>query len=170
MKKFITQSFVAILFLSFIGCSSDDSEKNPDEETPTTKTVMKINKVTVTQMPFTDSNGADWDTGNGPDIEFSIRDTGDISYLRGPSTFNNVISSQLPFAWTGMTSLSVSTSKNIFVQLLEDDGAPAKEIIGLVYFTISDYTSGSGAYPATITKTRATFDRNTTIKLDVTWE
>lgn len=178
MKEIFTKLFIAILFLSFLGCSSSDdvAEEQAQEvlsppTLPKSITSVKINKITVTGMPFKDSNGADWDTGSGPDIEFGLRDAGDISYLRGPSsTFENVTTSQIPLVWTGMSPVSVSTSKMIFVELLENDGAPAKEIIGLVYFTISDYTTGSGAYPATITKTRTTLGRDTTVKLDVTWE
>lgn len=171
MKKLFILSFVTILLLTFLGCSSsDDSEKTPTDETPTPKTSIKINKVTATQMSFKDSYGEAWDEGNGPDVKFGIRDAYDISYLRTSSVYKDVKESQLPLVWTNMTPLVLPVSAMIFVELLDDDeiaGAP----MGPVYFVISDYTSDPDAYPKTITLTRTTLGTlTTTIKLDVTWE
>ncbi|GGF16377.1 hypothetical protein [Flavobacterium limi] len=170
MKKLFTQSFITLLFLTFLGCSSEDSEKNPDEETPTLKTSIKINKVTVTQMSFKDSYGAAWDETNGPDVEIRIRDAYDLKSLKGPSVHNDVSPAQMPLVWENITPLVLPFSSMFFVELMDNDGLYS-DLMGPVYFVVSDYTSGPNAYPTTITVTRTTLSTlTTTVKLDVTWE
>lgn len=170
MKKLFTQSFVALLFLAFSGCSSDDSEKTPDDETPTAKTSIRINKVTVTEISFKDTHGAAWDETNGPDVEIRIRDAENLNHLKGPSVHNDVTPSQMPLVWDNMTPLVLPVSSMFFVELMDNDGLYS-DSMGPVYFVVSDYTSGPNAYPKTITVTRTTLSTlTTTIKLDVTWE
>lgn len=183
MKEIFTKLFIAILFISFLGCSSsDDVVEEQKEEVitppilPKPLTSIKINKITVTEMSFKNANGEDWDISpvSGPDVQFGIRDASDLSYINGSkgrsSIYKDVTNSQLPLVWAGITPVSIAASKIIFIELLDDDeiiGDP----VGPVYFTLSDYTTGSNPYPAKITKTRTTLGvLTTTITLDVTWE
>lgn len=169
MKKLFTQTFIALLFLTFLGCSSDDSEKTHTDETPTAKTSIKINKVTVTAMSFKDTHGAAWDETNGPDVEIRIRDAENLNHLKGPSVHNDVTPSQMPLVWEN-TTLVLPVSSMFFIELMDNDGMYG-DPMGPVYFVVSDYTSGPNAYPKTITVTRTTLGTlTTTIKLDVTWE
>jgi hypothetical protein len=66
-----------------------------------------------------------------------------------------------------ITNLSSGVLKiGIFDNDSDDSFAGADDLIGLVVFNISDYTTGTEKYPSTVTKTQ----NGVTCKLFLTWE
>lgn len=143
--------------------------------TSTTKTVnigaaltkVKITKVTVTAMPFTDpSSGAGWDNSNGPDVFFNIVNSTNV-ILNGPSSkFSDVLISNLPLIWTYSNPYIINDlSSSIFIDLWDYDSLDPDDYINYVGFTMASYTSGASPYPSSVTNTQ----NGITVKLDLIW-
>lgn len=144
--------------------------------TSTTKTVnigaaltkVKITKVTVTGMPFITSTGAGWDPSDGPDVFFKITNQSNtVLFDAGSSSrVSNVAPSSLPIAWTLTTPFEITDfTASRFIDLWDYDTLDPDDYINYVGFTMSDYASGSNAYPSTVTKTQ----NGITITLNLTW-
>ena len=130
-------------------------------------TTLKINKITVTGMPFIDGSGAGWDPSNGPDVYLNITDTNN-NILSGPtSIINNVTSANLPLIWTYTTPYVITNfTSPQFINLWDYDTLDPDDYIGYVGFLISNYTTGTNPYPSSITKTQ----NSITVVLTVTWQ
>ena len=148
--------------------------------TSTTKTVnigtpltnVKISKVTIVNIPFIKSGGTSgWDTdGTGPDVFFQIQDQNSNVLFDQTSAgrTNNVTPSMLPFSWN-ITNPFVITNltQSRFIQLFDYDLITANKDMGYVGFLMTNYTTGSNAYPLTVTETNTTY--GVTVKLDLIW-
>lgn len=129
-------------------------------------TSVKINKLTLTAMPFINSSGTGWDPSDGPDVFYNITDVNNI-VLSGPSaTSNNLIQSGLPITWTYSTPYVINNfSKAIYFDFWDYDTLDPNDYINFVGFLMSNYTSGTNPYPTTITETK----NGITVTLNVTW-
>jgi PKD repeat protein len=135
-------------------------------------TNVKITKVTVVSMPFTKPGGTSgWDTdGTGPDVYFQIQDINSTVLFDATSSarINDITPSILPFYWTITNPFAITNlSAPRYIQLFDYDSNPLtpNEDIGYVGFAMSSYTTGSNAYPSTVTDTR----NGITVKLDLIW-
>lgn len=140
--------------------------KNVNIASPPTK--VKITKVTITNMPFVDGSGSSWDFSNGPDVFFNITDQVNNVLFNGTSSrINDVTSSMLPLSWNFTTPFEI-TNFNIgrYIDVWDYDTPDADDNIGYVGFQMSNYTSGSNPYPASVTKTQ----NGITVKLDLVWQ
>ncbi len=135
-------------------------------------TSVKITKVTVVNIPFTKPGGTSgWDLdGTGPDVYFQIQNQSSTVLFNSTSAarLSDVTPSMLPFWWT-MTNPFVITnySSPIFIELFDYDLGTTDEDMGYVGFAMSNYTTGSSAYPTTVTQTNTTY--GITVKLDLLW-
>jgi PKD repeat protein len=124
-------------------------------------TNVKITKVTVEDIPFTKPGGTSgWDTdGSGPDVYFQIQDQISTVLFDATSSArkNDITPSMLPFSWN-FTNPFVITDLTAprFIELYDYDFNPLTpdEVMGYVGFTMSNYTTGSSAFPTTVTATR----------------
>lgn len=148
--------------------------------TSTTKTVnigaalthVKISKVTIVNIPFTKPGGTSgWDTdGTGPDIYFQIQDQNStvLFDVTSANRMNNVTPSLLPFFWTMTTPFAITDlTQSRYIELFDYDLVTTNEDMGYVGFAMSNYTTGAGAYPTTVTETNTTY--GITVKLDLIW-
>jgi PKD repeat protein len=144
--------------------------------TSTTKTVnigaaltkVKITKITITALPFITGTGAGWDPSDGPDVFFKITNQSNTVLFDATSSskVNDVAPSSLPIAWTLATPFEITDlTAPKFINLWDYDTFDADDNIGYVGFLMSNYTSGSNAYPQTVTQTQ----NGITITLNLTW-
>ncbi|MFZ4670827.1 MAG: PKD domain-containing protein [Flavobacterium sp.] len=135
-------------------------------------TNVKISKVTIVNIPFTKLGGTSgWDLdGTGPDVFFQIQDQNStvLFDVTSANRLNNVTPSILPFFWT-LTNPFVITNltQSRFIQLFDYDLGTPNEDMGYVGFLMSNYTTGSSAYPSSVTETNSTY--GITVKLDLIW-
>ena len=132
------------------------------------KTKVKITKVTITSMPFLDENSAGWDILDGPDVFIKIVTENNTVLYDGTSTrITNVAPASLPISWVLSTPFEITDFNAArFIDVWDYDVPDADDRIGYVHFPVNDYTSGSNAYPSTVTCTQ----NNITVKLDLIWQ
>jgi PKD repeat protein len=149
--------------------------------TSTTKTVnigaaltnVKITKVTIVNIPFTKPGGTSgWDLdGSGPDVYFQIQDINSNVLFDQTSSGrkSDVTPSMLPFSWNITTPFAITDlTQRRYVELWNYNIWPlADDDMGYVGFLMSNYTTGSSAYPPTVTETNTTY--GITVKLDLIW-
>ncbi|MCB9244947.1 MAG: PKD domain-containing protein [Flavobacteriales bacterium] len=131
-------------------------------------TKVKITRITVTDMPFSDGSGSGWDLFNGPDVFFKITDEADnVLFDATASRFSDVTPGDLPLSWDFTVPFEI-TDFNIsrFIDLWDFDTPDADDLIGYVGFLMEDYTSGANAYPSSVTATQD----GITLKLDLVWQ
>ena len=136
-------------------------------------TRVKITKVTIVNIPFTKPGGTSgWDTnGSGPDVYFQIQNI--ISTVLYDHTSagrkSDVTPSMLPFYWTITNPFAITDlTQSRYIQLFDYDDFPfSDEDMGYVGFLMTNYTSGSNAYPSTVTETNTAY--GITVKLDLIW-
>lgn len=145
--------------------------------TSTTKTVnvaaaltkVKITKVTLTAIPFTTTSGAGWDTNDGPDIFFQIQNINGTSLFDIRNTFyvvNNVVPANLPIEWSLTTPFDITDlTQWKFIHFYDYDTTSANDDMSYASFLLSNYTSGTNPYPATVTQTQ----NGITVILSLTW-
>ena len=127
-------------------------------------TQVKITKVTLLGMPFTDGSGVSWDPFDGPDVYINLTDQSSNILLDGSAgKVSNIASSSLPIAWTITNGYLIGNlNDGIYVDLWDYDSADPNDYINYVGFLMSGYTS----YPSTVSKTQ----NGITIKLDLVWQ
>jgi len=110
-----------------------------------TPTQVKITKVVVEQVPFVDSFGSSWDTGDGPDLYFNILDATSTVELSGEGqNVPNVIETDLPVYWTFNIPFLISDLNSVHViELWDYDSLSSNEQIGYIGFNFNDYITGS---------------------------
>ena len=143
------------------GCSEDDS---PAE---VVKTKVKLTRLEVPSYP-----SAIWDVGSLPDFFALILNENDQLISTSTTDWNINPSTSYPFFVTYNTPVQITNLSSgvlkigIFDNDSDDSFAGADDLIGLVVFNISDYTTGTEKYPPTVTKTQ----NGVTCKLFLTWE
>ncbi|RAR71366.1 PKD repeat protein [Flavobacterium aciduliphilum] len=135
-------------------------------------THVKISKVTIVNIPFTKPGGTSgWDLdGSGPDIYFQIQDQNSAVLFDATSSnrFSDVTPSMLPFAWNISNPFVITDlTQSRYIELFDYDFGTSDEDMGYVGFLMSNYTTGSNAYPTTVTQTNTTY--GITVKLDLIW-
>ena len=133
---------------------------------------VKITKVTVINIPFTKPGGTSgWDLdGTGPDVYFQIQDQNSTVLFDATSSarINDVTPAMLPFYWTITNPFAITDlTANRYIELWDYDLGTPNEDMGYVGFKMSNYTTGSNAYPSSVTETNTTY--GITIKLDLIW-
>lgn len=133
-------------------------------------TNVKITKVTIVNIPFTKPGGTSgWDSdGTGPDIYFKIEDINSSVLFDSTSSSRmaNVTPSMLPFYWNMPTPfVIIDLTAPRFIELFDYDFGTSDEDMSYVGFTMSNYTTGTSAYPSTVTNTQ----NGITVKLDLIW-
>jgi PKD repeat protein len=105
-----------------------------------------VEKITVDQIPFTDSSGIAWDFGSGPDLYPNFDDNNNILVSFSTSYASNIAPSSLPLTWTLSPTYEITDwSKAFFVVLWDYDPLDADDYIGAPYgFRINDVISLSG--------------------------
>jgi hypothetical protein len=166
MKNYIKGLLMLVLVVIFFSCSKDDENNVPTEAV---KTKYKITSVTITQMPFLNSNNFLWDVTNGPDVILGLVVNNNIVNNTLPT--NNLTSSGLPLLWNLSTPYqSTDFNTPMYVYVVDDDlndfPSTSNETIGIVSFYMLEYTVGATKYPSTVSKTI----NGVTIKLNLTWE
>lgn len=143
----------------------------------TAPTKYTITKVTIDSIPFTNSNGASWDVGNGPDIYYNITDINakPLWLMSNSSAYSNLKPANLPWVTVPVSPYQSSDLKqDIGVVVYDYDSAvdivleldTKDDVIGAVIFPISTYTSGSNSYPTSVSSSY----KGTKITLSLTWQ
>lgn len=166
MKNYIKGLLMLMFVVLFFSCSKDEESNVPLE---VVKTKYKITSVTITQMPFLNSNGFLWDVTNGPDVILGLVVNNNIVNNTLPT--NNLTSSGLPLLWNLSTPYqSTDFNTPMYVYVVDDDlndfPSSSNETIGIVSFYMLEYTVGATKYPTSVVKTI----NGVTIKLNLTWE
>jgi PKD repeat protein len=126
-----------------------------------------LTKVVVTSMPFIDGSGSGWDPFDGPDLFIQLLSPNpDNSVLLESGQVANLLSSQLPVTWNLTSPYSITNFADFyFIQLMDYDAIDADDEIDYVSFKLDPYTTGTDAFPATITKSQ----NGSTVTLHFNW-
>ena len=127
----------------------------------TTPTTLKILSVKLTAIPLTKSNGGSWDVlpNSGPDVYIKLTDGLSAVYYNHPLYYNDVVASNLPLNFllqnnsnvaSPLTITSANFSANLALELWDYDVLTSDFMTGFT-FKPSNYTTGSTAYPTTLT-------------------
>lgn len=143
-------SFALACALFLTGCKK--SEVKPEETAPIQNyTNFKILSMSISAMPFLDSNSSGWDPNSGPDVFFNITNGSAILLSGSSSKFTDVQTSQLPMSWTFTNAHQITNiTATQFIEIWDYDTIDPNDYIGSVGFKLEDHKSG---YPKTITKT-----------------
>ncbi len=128
----------------------------------TAPTTLKIMSVRITAFPLTKPNGGTWDDfpSSGPEVYIKITDNANTTFYRWPFIYRDVVASNLPLNFVIENSSSVATpliitsanfSKNIALELWDEDIIGSDEFIRGLTFPPSSLTTGATAYPTTYT-------------------
>jgi PKD repeat protein len=131
-------------------------------------TTVKITKVEIINLPFTNSSGSGWDQTTGPDLFFKITNQSSSVLVDGTlARFMDVAPSQLPVGWTFNPAFEIADlSAARFIYVWDYDFPDVDDEIGYVGFLMTNYTSGPNQYPTTVTETQ----NGITVKLTLTWQ
>jgi len=126
-----------------------------------------LTKVVVTKMPFLDAAGSGWDPFDGPDLFIQLLSPNpDNSVLVESGQVANLLSSQLPVTWNLSDPYSITNFTDFyFIQLMDFDAIDADDEIDYVSFKLDPYTTGTDAFPSTITKSQ----NGSTVTLHFNW-
>ncbi len=113
---------------------------------------MKITGLWVLKMPMTNSNGAGWDTFDGPDVYFTLTKDGQ-TYISS-NYYSNITSASLPLVYTAdfpFTITYISSKHTITLYDYEVVGV-IDDLIGGWHFWPNSFmpTNGTDDYPSTI--------------------
>lgn len=116
-------------------------------------TNFKVLTVTISQIPFQDSNNEDWDFLDGPDVFFNMESTGGAVLFNGSGLRSkDLIPAELPYSWSFIPAYEITNIEAIqFVTVYDYDTFDPNDKMGYVGFTLSEHKSG---YPKVITKTQ----------------
>lgn len=134
-------------------------------------TKLKINKLNILKLPFTDDKGNSWDNSNGADVYFKIASTNLTTTVFQTTTINNLTLNMIPGSM-GSTygfphTLSLLDYKYSLV-FYDEDTIDADDFIGGYYLTIKDYMPTDGSsYPSIISY--GTSSSTIQIQLEVEW-
>ncbi|MBS4013457.1 MAG: PKD domain-containing protein [Bacteroidetes bacterium] len=109
-------------------------------------TRLKLNKITLTGMPFTNSQGAGWDSNSGPDVYFEIFTGGGTSIYKSDIRWD-ILPSYLPINFTEYFPISFSDFTHTYaIKLFDYDWPSSDDYIGGYTFKIIDWMPSSGLY------------------------
>jgi PKD repeat protein len=122
-----------------------------------------INSVTLTQIPWTKSDGSAWDIGSTPDVYIQIQDNQANVLVDGVSgVVNNVTPATINLlAWSITNGLTCNLTDRFFVQVYDQDFATPDDM-GQVPVKFGDYPQ----HPSTITVSQS----GITAVLNVSWQ
>ncbi|MBP6754617.1 MAG: hypothetical protein KA210_00620 [Bacteroidia bacterium] len=166
MKNGIKGLLMIVFIVLFFNCSKDEENNIPIE---VVKTKYKITSVTITQMPFLNSNGFLWDGINGPDVFLALVINNSIVNYTSPLI--NISNADIPLPWNLTTPYQSSDFNSpVYIHVMDNDvndfPSTSNQTIGIVSFYMLEYTVGATKYPSTVTKTI----NGVTVKLNLTWE
>jgi hypothetical protein len=162
-KKFL----ILIFLVSLWSCGEEETTPTPNFSR------ANITRITINSFPTLD-NGETWDNsfaGFHPDVYAVIAIPGTTTELYSVGVSNrieNLQFSMLPRSWSnsGTTLYAVTNLATSFdVDLYDYDSISTNQYMGTCTFNLSNFTSGSGAYPPSITITQG----NVSITLDISW-
>lgn len=130
-------------------------------------TKANLTKVVLTKMPFLDGAGSGWDPFDGPDLYLQLLSPNpDNTVLVESGQVANLLSSQMPVTWNLTTPYTITNFTDFyFIQLMDYDVIDADDEIDYVSFKLDPYTTGTDAFPTTITKSQ----NNSTVTLHFNW-
>ncbi len=109
---------------------------------------VKILSVTITSLPFKNSNGNNWDVLNGPDVYFSIK--WGVHVLFSSNKKDNLKQSDLPALFYLSTPLNIPDFTSREIKVLDSDAPDGDDHIGTLNFSASDYVFSNPKYPSTV--------------------
>jgi PKD repeat protein len=115
-------------------------------------TQVRISKIVLTAFP-SDDGGSVWDVGSNPDTEIEVSDAS-FNVISGShgNYFSNASQSDLPITWNYSTAFLVSSwGTNYNVDVYDNDTVGREYMGSSPAFKIDNYTSGSNAFPSSIT-------------------
>lgn len=134
-------------------------------------TKLKINSIVLTEMPFTNTDGWDWDIVDGPDVYCQLWDETITNLYFDSDYFGDILRSDLPltFTKTGTFVFQISNfDLKYVIPLLDYDYPNDPDIIGLCSFKVRDYMPiDNSPYPSTFNLT--TTESTLTYTLNVEW-
>lgn len=117
-------------------------------------TKLKINKVNVLKLPFTDDKGKSWDFTDGPDLYFTVASTdGKTNFFKTFIAYD-LTPDKIPGAFDEYDGLpyTLGSFDYQYTLLFYDYDIDGDDWIGGYYFTVRDNMPTNGnAYPSTIT-------------------
>lgn len=144
--------------------------KTVDIAFPPTPTSAKITKVTVSKIPLPTLFRQNSNTVYGLNLQFFIVNTENYEDQIFSPVYDNILESQLPLSWTGMTPKTINNLSTEYDVSVTKNGG---QEIGKVSFKMLDYTVGSNPYPSRIIlkqKTKKNSQENIIeLILHVTW-
>lgn len=164
MKNVIKKMIILSIVIMVFGCSKDDS---PAE---VVKTKVKVTGYRIESFSFVAPDGYGWDGVSGyPDVYcgffngqtlLDVTNTlPNINSLGLPLTKNFSVQYEVPSFSDSITTVVMDSDQNDLPSSTDDE-------IGYVTFIMSDYTTGTNKYPATVTKTA----NGVTATLFLIWE
>lgn len=112
-------------------------------------TSVKIISISVTQMPFLDTNGSSWDNNSGPDVYFTFADNASNILFTSP-VINDILPSSLPLLWTLSPTYQITNfATNYQIAVYDKDSPDPDDYIGGYSFNLS--TLPNSGYPTTYT-------------------
>ena len=144
MKKPTIYLYVITALLFFIGCDNDDS---PTGHADPNK--VYIERVTISNVPFTNENGQPWDEFSGPDVFFDISSFSNTFHTADPY-FGDATPSDLPLTWNLSQIVMIPDWSETFYIRLWDFDDQSNDYIGPVLFEIDNIIEEENGYPESI--------------------
>jgi len=125
-----------------------------------------IDSVIVEQIPFIDSNGASWDIGNGPDLQWDLEDSTD-QVLLSSNTILDVLPSDLPIRYYSDPPFRVNDWGMYYWIYLWDEDIDGWDFITLFLLVVNSEIRDNG-YSSSLFLENV--DRTARVRLVVHWE
>ena len=137
--------------LSIANQNIDKSIINKTVTIKNAPTKLKINSILLTNVPFINpTTGASWDSGNGPDVFFTMLDAATIKTVYFTTTrFDNIVASNLPLTFsTGFPVTINSLDFQFNIYLVDYNSVTPSVSMGGYTFNFKDIIPIDGnAYP-----------------------
>ena len=111
-------------------------------------TRVRITKVVIEDMPFTDENGQGWDSESGPDVYFAVSNLTEGEFITASNTLQDIGPSSLPVSPSGGEFTIDTLSDDYAIDLFDEDSFSNDEFIRGIGFAYSNLV---GSYPETYT-------------------
>ncbi len=128
-----------------------------------------VTGVSISSIPFTASNGSNWDNADGPDVYFIIKDRDDNQlYSSWSEVKRDVAVADLPLLFRFSTAYHLpDLAQELNVQVYDQDNYVVNcDLMGAVTFHLNDYVDASKAYPSSVEKTIGEL----TVSLNLEWK
>jgi PKD repeat protein len=121
-------------------------------------TKLRVTGIKLIAMPFTNSNGAGWDSSTGPDVYFKLTDSNNASYFT-TETYMDIVPNDLPITFNEPFPLVYTNFNYQYILALYDyDWPSSDDLIGSYYFKIKNWmpTSAYPPYPTILSFSNST--------------